>query len=81
MGKDELIVKLNKILADEFEVEVSKLTPEANIKDTLMLNSLDMVDMIAIIEYEFGYKISTEDYKKIKTFVQLYDHLYSNIKH
>lgn len=81
MEKVELIGKLNKILAEEFEVEESKITPEANIKDTLMLNSLDIVDMIAIIEYEFGYKISTEDYKKIKTFAQLYDFLYNNIKH
>lgn len=81
MEKDELIGKLNKILADEFEVELSKITPEANIKDTLMLNSLDIVDMIAVIEYEFGYKISTDDYKKIKSFAQLYDFLYKNIKH
>ncbi len=81
MEKDELIGKLNKILADEFEVELSKITPEANIKDTLMLNSLDIVDMIAVIEYVFGYKISTDDYKKIKSFAQLYDFLYKNIKH
>lgn len=79
MEKNELIGKLNKILSDEFEVELSKITPEANIKDTLMLNSLDVVDMIAVIEYEFGYKISSDDYKKIKTFAQLHDFLHSNI--
>ena len=46
----DTIEKLNIILAQEFEVDVAKIKPEANIKETLMLNSLDAVDMIAVIE-------------------------------
>ena len=56
MEQNELIAKINETLADEFEVEVSEITPEANIKETLQLDSLSLVDMVALIESEFGVK-------------------------
>lgn len=80
MDKNQLIDKLNHILAEEFEVDVNAITPDANIKHTLMLNSLDAVDMIAVIEYEFGIKIPSEVYTKTKIFAELYDYLLNNIK-
>ena len=43
MEKNELIAKINETLADEFEVEVSDITPDANIKETLQLDSLSLV--------------------------------------
>ena len=39
MEKNELIEKINEVLAEEFEIEVSDITPEANIKETLQLDS------------------------------------------
>ena len=57
MEKNELIAKINETLAEEFEVEVSDITPEANIKETLQLDSLSLVDMVALVECEFGVKI------------------------
>ena len=80
MEKTELISKLNDILAQEFEVDVAKIKPEANIKETLMLNSLDAVDMIAVIEYEFGVKIPSGEYAKMKVFSQLYEYLTEHLK-
>ncbi len=75
MEKTELISKLNYILAKEFEVDAATISDEANIKETLMLNSLDVVDMIAVIEYEFGVKIPADEYAKMKQFSQLYDYM------
>ena len=57
MEKQELIKKVNSVLAEEFEVEESIITPDANIKQTLELDSLSLVDMVALIENEFGVKI------------------------
>ncbi|MCI5776009.1 MAG: acyl carrier protein [Bacteroidales bacterium] len=75
MEKNELISKVNEVLADEFEVEVSDITPEANIKETLQLDSLSIVDMIALIESNFGVKIQGSEVASIKTFADLYDYL------
>lgn len=73
MEKNELIAKINETLADEFEVEVSDITPDANIKETLQLDSLSLVDMVALIESEFGVKIQGAEMVKVQTFQALYD--------
>ena len=58
MEMNELIEKVNSVLAEEFEAEISDITPDANIKETLQLDSLSLVDMVALIESEFGVKIA-----------------------
>ena len=80
MEKIELIKKVNEVLAEEFEKEVEELTPEKNIKQTLELDSLSLVDMVALIEYEFGVKIPSADLVKVQTFEQLYDYLAERVK-
>ena len=75
MEKNELIAKVNSVLAEEFEVEESIITPDANIKQTLQLDSLSLVDMVALIESEFGVKIQPADLAQVKTFDALYDYL------
>ena len=73
MEKNALIAKINETLAEEFEVEVSDITSEANIKETLQLDSLSLVDMVALIESEFGVKIQGSEMVKVQTFQALYD--------
>ena len=73
MEKNELIAKINETLAEEFEVEVSEIILEANIKETLQLDSLSLVDMVALIESEFGVKIKGTEMLQVQTFQALYD--------
>ena len=73
MEKNEMIAKINETLAEEFEVEVSDITPDANIKETLQLDSLSLVDMVALVESEFGVKIQGAEILKIQTLQALYD--------
>ena len=76
MEKNELIEKINEVLAEELEVEVSAITPDADIKETLELDSLSLVDMVALIESEFGVKIKGTEVSQVKTFGALYDFVY-----
>lgn len=75
MEYQELIKKINQALAEEFEVEESVMTPEADIKETLELDSLSLVDLVALIEANFGVKISSSELSKVKTFGALYDYV------
>lgn len=79
MEKQELIQQINEVLADEFEVEVDTITPEANIKETLQLDSLSLVDMVALIESTFSVKIKGQEVASIKTFSTLYDFIYERL--
>lgn len=80
MEKQELIGKINSALADEFEVEESVITPDAPIKETLELDSLSLVDLVALIESNFGIKIEGTQVSSIKTFEALYDFVYERLK-
>ncbi|MDR2137951.1 MAG: acyl carrier protein [Tannerella sp.] len=73
MNKQALITQINEVLANEFEIEVSTILPEANIKDTLQLDSLSLVDMVALIESTFNVKIKGVEVVRIQTFGHLYD--------
>ncbi|MGN1211841.1 MAG: acyl carrier protein [Candidatus Cryptobacteroides sp.] len=75
MEKKALIEKINSTLAEEFEINVEDITPEANIKETLDLDSLSLVDMVALIDSEFGVKISNGEISQIKTFEALYNYV------
>ena len=74
MEKEELIKQINEVLAEEFEVEVETITPEANIKETLQLDSLSLVDMVA-----FSVKIKGQEVAAVKTFGSLYDFIYERL--
>ncbi|MDR0581517.1 MAG: phosphopantetheine-binding protein [Prevotellaceae bacterium] len=80
METQQLIKELNEALAAEFEIEVSSITAEADIKDTLDLDSLGLVDMVALVENKFGVKIQSADVAAIKTFDDLYNFLLGKLK-
>ena len=79
MTKDLIISKVNEFLVDEFEVESSKIVPEANMRETLDLDSLDYVDLVVVIESNFGFKVVGEDFISIHTFQDFYDYCYQKV--
>ncbi|MBP5365224.1 MAG: acyl carrier protein [Bacteroidales bacterium] len=79
MEKQELINQVNEVLAEEFEVETSDIAPDAVIKETLQLDSLSLVDLVALIESTFSVKIQNSELSSIKTFADLYEFIYARI--
>lgn len=68
----ELIEVINKILKEKFEVPQEKLIPEALLKQDLNLDSLDFVDMIVLLEDQYGTEIRNIDFLQIKTLGDIY---------
>ena len=75
MKKREIVEKINQFLVEEFEVEPTKITPEANLRETLELDSLDYIDLVVVIESNFGFKVKPEDFISIATFQNFYDYV------
>ncbi len=79
MTREEIVEKVNALLAEEFEVEQDSFEPEANVKETLSLDSLSLVDLVAIIQQTYNVKIPVADLREIKTFNDLYDYILSHL--
>ena len=75
MTREEVIAQVNSLLAEEFEIEESEFAPEANLKETLGLDSINLVDLIALVQMTYKITIPVEDLKQIKTFNNLYDYI------
>lgn len=75
MQKEEVIAKINELLIEEFEIEKDQIVPEENMLETLEIDSLDLVDVVVLIEQHFGFKIDTEEMADIVTLQQFYDYV------
>ena len=80
MSRDEVVVKVNDFLIDEFELEETQLTPQAFMKEDLDIESLDFVDIAVIIERDFGLKVTSEEMIKIKKLEDLYNFILEHSK-
>jgi len=61
MTEQEIIDLINTSLAEEFELDPADLNPEAHLFDDLELDSLDIVDMVVVLESAFQFKIREEE--------------------
>ncbi|MFT5647726.1 MAG: acyl carrier protein [Aureispira sp.] len=72
MEKTKIIETINHFLIDEFEVEPDDIILDENLHDTLDLDSLDYVDLVVVIQSNFGFKLTADDFKEVDTFEDFY---------
>lgn len=76
MSDEALRRQVVQTLADEFELDPEKMTPEATLYDDLGLDSLDAVDMVVALEKAFGMKLTDEEaLRSIRTMQDLFEFL------
>jgi len=79
MTKTEIIESVNNFLIEEIEVEESVIKDDALLKEDLGIDSLDFVDIVVIVERNFGFKIKPEEMTNVKTLSQFYDYIESKL--
>ncbi len=79
MRNEEIIAKINDFLVEEFETDATKITPDANLKETLELDSLDYIDLVVVIESNFSFKVKPEDFAGIVTFQDFYNYVIERV--
>ena len=78
MENEEIIERINQFLSQEFEIDEEVMVPDANLKATLDLDSLDYIDLVVVIESNFSFKVKPEDFTGIVTFQDFYDYVISH---
>ncbi|MCQ2643577.1 acyl carrier protein [Helicobacter pylori] len=56
---------MQAVIAEQFEIDVSQVTPEAKFVKDLGVDSLDIVELIMALEERFGIEIPDEQAEKI----------------
>ena len=59
--------KVQKIVADQLNVELDKVQMETNFVEDLNADSLDQVELIMAVEDEFGIEVPDEVVQEIRT--------------
>jgi len=72
MQNEEIIKKINQLLIEEIEIDESQISPSADLKKDLGIDSLDFVDLFVIIEHNFGFKMKAEEMSDIKKLDDFY---------
>lgn len=79
MTREEIVKQVKILLAEEFEVKAEALLPDANVKETLNLDSLSLVDLVALMQQVYKVKIPVTELRNIQTFNNLYDYIESHL--
>ena len=79
MTRTEIEEKVKAFLIDELEIEEDKIFDSALLKDDMGIDSLDFVDIVVIVEKNFGFKINPEEMAEVKTLSQFCDYIESKV--
>ena len=79
MNRTEIEEKVKAFLIEELEIEEDNIFPEAKLKDDMGIDSLDYVDIVVIVERNFGFKIKAEEMVGVDTFTKFCDYIESKV--
>jgi acyl carrier protein len=64
--------RLTRILVEMFEIDPSRLKPQATLRGALRLDSADLLDLVVRIETDFGLPNDLDDdYRSVSTLREL----------
>ena len=79
MTRTEIEEKVKAFLIDDLEIDEENIFPEAKLKEDMGIDSLDYVDIVVIVEKNFGFRIQAQEMTNVKTLTQFYDYIESKV--
>lgn len=79
MATETIRTKVDRIIANEFELEAGSIRPDCDLYDDLGLDSLDAIDLVVALEKTFGFKVEEGAARKIRKVGQLYDFVQARV--
>ncbi len=80
MDRKAVEKKVKKVVADVFGVSPGKLKGSTNFIDDLHAKSMDIVELLAALELEFGFRVPQRDVRQNKTLKQAIDYMEKKAK-
>ena len=79
MSRQEIEEKVRAFLIDDLEIDEEKINDDATLKEDMGIDSLDFVDIVVIVEKNFGFKIKPEEMTNVTTLRQFCDYIESKV--
>ena len=79
MTRTEIEEKVKAFLIDDLEIDEDKVFPDAKLKEDMGIDSLDFVDIVVIVEKNFGLKIKADYMAGVTTLSQFCDYIESKV--
>jgi len=70
---------VRKLLLEDLEIDEENVFPEAKLKEDMGIDSLDYVDIVVLVERNFGFKIKPADMANVKTMAQFVEYVKANV--
>ena len=67
MTQTQILSRLRELLADTFEIDPSRVTPEADLYRDLDLDSIDAVDLANKLQEMTGKRIKPDEFRSVRT--------------
>ena len=65
--KDEIMAAVVDALQETFDIERSRLIPEANLYQDLEIDSIDAIDLLVKLQKLIGKRMQPEPFKSVRT--------------
>ena len=79
MNRTEIENKVRDFLIEDLEVDEEEIYPDARLKEDVGIDSLDFVDIVVIVEKNFGFKIKPEEMAGVATLNDFYSYIESKV--
>ncbi|WP_321814951.1 MULTISPECIES: acyl carrier protein [unclassified Paraburkholderia] len=67
MNDVEILERIREIFQENFDIEPSRVTPDAHLFEELDLDSIDAVDLAIKLQEMTGRRIKPEEFKSVRT--------------
>jgi len=79
IAKEDIFVKVKKVLMEVFELEESLIIPSAYLYSDLGLDSFDAIDLAVKFGADIGIKLKEEDLRPIRTISDIVEVAYKKL--
>ena len=78
-NREEIFNELKKVMHELFEIDPDAIQLDTNLYDSLDLDSIDAVDLIAHLQIITGRKFNPEEFKAVRTISDVVDVIYNEL--
>ena len=76
MTRDDIFAEVSSVLQTTFGISVDKISLEAHLRDELDLDSIDLFDLLVILDKRHGFNLTLNDFNGASSLRDVIEKIY-----